>query len=67
MFFLVSSSTTQGLFGKYIFGNNNLVIPLDFLSFKPQKASASSAAMVSEYIGYLEKGQIPPKVLILVV
>lgn len=28
-----------------------------------QKASASSAAMVSEYVGYLEKGQIPPKVL----
>ena len=27
-----------------------------------QKASASSAAMVSDYIGYLEKGQIPPKV-----
>ncbi|KAL6179520.1 hypothetical protein ACLB2K_051035 [Fragaria x ananassa] len=25
------------------------------------KASASSAAMVSDYIGYLEKGQIPPK------
>ncbi|XP_057502237.1 acetyl-CoA carboxylase 1-like [Actinidia eriantha] len=24
------------------------------------KASASSAAMVSEYVGYLEKGQIPP-------
>lgn len=27
-----------------------------------QKASASSAALVSDYIGYLEKGQIPPKV-----
>jgi predicted transcriptional regulator len=27
-----------------------------------QKASASSAAVVSDYIGYLEKGQIPPKV-----
>jgi len=27
-----------------------------------QKASAMSAAIVSEYIGYLEKGQIPPKV-----
>ncbi|KAI7993915.1 Acetyl-CoA carboxylase 1 [Camellia lanceoleosa] len=25
------------------------------------KASTSSAAMVSEYVGYLEKGQIPPK------
>ncbi|WCJ44521.1 acetyl-CoA carboxylase 1 [Euphorbia peplus] len=25
------------------------------------KASASSAAMVSDYVGYLEKGQIPPK------
>ncbi|TYI83372.1 hypothetical protein E1A91_D05G289300v1 [Gossypium mustelinum] len=25
------------------------------------KVSASSAAMVSDYIGYLEKGQIPPK------
>ncbi|KAL2503796.1 Acetyl-CoA carboxylase 1 [Abeliophyllum distichum] len=30
------------------------------------KASASSAAMVSEYIGYLEKGQIPPKHISLV-
>jgi len=28
-----------------------------------QKASASSAALVSDYVGYLEKGQIPPKVL----
>ncbi|PHT46637.1 hypothetical protein CQW23_15795 [Capsicum baccatum] len=28
-----------------------------------QKASAKGAAVVSEYIGYLEKGQIPPKVL----
>lgn len=27
-----------------------------------QKASVSSAAAVSDYIGYLEKGQIPPKV-----
>lgn len=27
-----------------------------------QKASASSAALVSDYVGYLEKGQIPPKV-----
>jgi hypothetical protein len=27
-----------------------------------QKACASSAALVSDYIGYLEKGQIPPKV-----
>ncbi|KAI8013044.1 Acetyl-CoA carboxylase 1 [Camellia lanceoleosa] len=26
-----------------------------------RKASTSSAAMVSEYVGYLEKGQIPPK------
>ncbi|KAF5955201.1 hypothetical protein HYC85_008057 [Camellia sinensis] len=26
------------------------------------KASTSSAAMVSEYVGYLEKGQIPPKI-----
>ncbi|KAL3514074.1 hypothetical protein ACH5RR_026791 [Cinchona calisaya] len=26
------------------------------------KVSASSATMVSEYIGYLEKGQIPPKI-----
>ncbi|KAI7997708.1 Acetyl-CoA carboxylase 1 [Camellia lanceoleosa] len=26
------------------------------------KASTSSAAMVSEYVGYLEKGKIPPKV-----
>ncbi|KAE8690412.1 Acetyl-CoA carboxylase 1 [Hibiscus syriacus] len=31
-----------------------------------QKASASSAAMVSDYIGYLEKGQIPPKHISLV-
>lgn len=31
--------------------------------FLNQKASASSAATVSEYVGYLEKGQIPPKVL----
>ncbi|XP_071925426.1 acetyl-CoA carboxylase 1-like isoform X1 [Coffea arabica] len=30
------------------------------------KASASSAAVVSEYIGYLEKGQIPPKHISLV-
>ncbi|PPD85132.1 hypothetical protein GOBAR_DD17929 [Gossypium barbadense] len=30
------------------------------------KASASSAAMVSDYIGYLEKGQIPPKHISLV-
>ncbi|GAB2219638.1 hypothetical protein Droror1_Dr00007275 [Drosera rotundifolia] len=30
------------------------------------KASASSAAMVTEYIGYLEKGQIPPKHISLV-
>nr|ASZ00207.1 acetyl-CoA carboxylase 2 [Geranium maderense] len=30
------------------------------------KASASSAAMVSDYVGYLEKGQIPPKHLSLV-
>ena len=30
-----------------------------------QKASASSAALVSDYVGYLEKGQIPPKVLCL--
>ncbi|KAK3001001.1 hypothetical protein RJ639_021732 [Escallonia herrerae] len=30
------------------------------------KASASSAAMVSEYVGYLEKGQIPPKHISLV-
>lgn len=28
-----------------------------------QKATASSAALVSDYVGYLEKGQIPPKVL----
>ncbi|XP_060973718.1 acetyl-CoA carboxylase 1-like isoform X1 [Cannabis sativa] len=26
------------------------------------KSSASSAALVSDYVGYLEKGQIPPKV-----
>lgn len=30
--------------------------------FISQKASATSAAVVSEYVGYLEKGQIPPKV-----
>ncbi|KAJ8762687.1 hypothetical protein K2173_011167 [Erythroxylum novogranatense] len=30
------------------------------------KASASSAAMVSDYVGYLEKGQIPPKHISLV-
>ncbi|KAI7987838.1 Acetyl-CoA carboxylase 2 [Camellia lanceoleosa] len=30
-------------------------------SGKVQKASTSSAAMVSEYVGYLEKGKIPPK------
>ncbi|XP_058224894.1 acetyl-CoA carboxylase 1-like isoform X2 [Rhododendron vialii] len=30
------------------------------------KASTSSAAMVSEYVGYLEKGQIPPKHISLV-
>ncbi|EPS71957.1 hypothetical protein M569_02801, partial [Genlisea aurea] len=30
------------------------------------KASTSSVAMVSEYIGYLEKGQIPPKHISLV-
>ncbi|XP_009758450.1 acetyl-CoA carboxylase 1-like [Nicotiana sylvestris] len=30
------------------------------------KASASGAALVSEYIGYLEKGQIPPKHISLV-
>ncbi|KAL5777128.1 hypothetical protein ACOSP7_010054 [Xanthoceras sorbifolium] len=30
------------------------------------KASASSAAVVSDYVGYLEKGQIPPKHLSLV-
>ncbi|KAK6938183.1 Acetyl-CoA carboxylase, central domain [Dillenia turbinata] len=30
------------------------------------KASASSAAVVSDYIGYLEKGQIPPKHISLV-
>ncbi|XP_022141483.1 acetyl-CoA carboxylase 1-like [Momordica charantia] len=30
------------------------------------KASTSSAAMVSDYIGYLEKGQIPPKHISLV-
>ncbi|KAI3465083.1 hypothetical protein Pfo_021746 [Paulownia fortunei] len=30
------------------------------------KAAASSAAMVSEYVGYLEKGQIPPKHISLV-
>ncbi|CAL5414879.1 unnamed protein product [Camellia sinensis] len=30
------------------------------------KASASSTAMVSEYVGYLEKGQIPPKHISLV-
>ncbi|XP_031273028.1 acetyl-CoA carboxylase 1-like [Pistacia vera] len=30
------------------------------------KASASSAALVSDYIGYLEKGQIPPKHISLV-
>ncbi|CAA6665069.1 unnamed protein product [Spirodela intermedia] len=30
------------------------------------KASTSSAAMISDYIGYLEKGQIPPKHLSLI-
>lgn len=30
------------------------------------KASAGSAAMVSDYVGYLEKGQIPPKHISLV-
>ncbi|TXG52858.1 hypothetical protein EZV62_022027 [Acer yangbiense] len=30
------------------------------------KASASSAAVVSDYVGYLEKGQIPPKHMSLV-
>ncbi|KAM1551703.1 hypothetical protein ACFXTH_043944 [Malus domestica] len=30
------------------------------------KASTSSAAMVSDYVGYLEKGQIPPKHISLV-
>ncbi|XP_062145774.1 acetyl-CoA carboxylase 1-like isoform X2 [Alnus glutinosa] len=30
------------------------------------KASASSAAMVSDFVGYLEKGQIPPKHISLV-
>ncbi|EOY16077.1 Acetyl-CoA carboxylase 1 isoform 3 [Theobroma cacao] len=30
------------------------------------KAAASSAAMVSDYVGYLEKGQIPPKHISLV-
>ncbi|XP_057974064.1 acetyl-CoA carboxylase 1-like [Malania oleifera] len=30
------------------------------------KASASSAAVVSDYVGYLEKGQIPPKHISLV-
>lgn len=30
------------------------------------KASVSSAAMVSDYVGYLEKGQIPPKHISLV-
>ncbi|KAI7999298.1 Acetyl-CoA carboxylase 1 [Camellia lanceoleosa] len=30
-------------------------------SGKVQKASTSSATMVLEYVGYLEKGQIPPK------
>ncbi|XP_068641078.1 acetyl-CoA carboxylase 1-like [Aristolochia californica] len=30
------------------------------------KASTSSAAMVSDYVGYLEKGQIPPKYISLV-
>nr|ASZ00204.1 acetyl-CoA carboxylase 2 [California macrophylla] len=30
------------------------------------RASASSAAMVSDYVGYLEKGQIPPKHISLV-
>ncbi|GLT93843.1 hypothetical protein SLE2022_116160 [Rubroshorea leprosula] len=30
------------------------------------KASASSVAMVSDYVGYLEKGQIPPKHISLV-
>nr|ASZ00203.1 acetyl-CoA carboxylase 1 [Pelargonium cotyledonis] len=30
------------------------------------KASASSAAMVTDYVGYLEKGQIPPKHISLV-
>jgi len=28
-----------------------------------QKASATGAAVVSDYIAYLDKGQIPPKVL----
>ncbi|CAI9116352.1 OLC1v1017472C1 [Oldenlandia corymbosa var. corymbosa] len=34
--------------------------------FETQQASTSSAAVVSEYIGYLEKGQIPPKHISLV-
>ncbi|KAL5055492.1 hypothetical protein RYX36_036174 [Vicia faba] len=29
---------------------------------KLSKATASSAALVSDYVGYLEKGQIPPKI-----
>lgn len=34
-----------------------------FTSFSLQKASTTSTAVVSDYVGYLEKGQIPPKVL----
>ena len=47
----------EGIF-RYYNLNNSLL----FSTLSPQKASASSAAMVSDYVGYLEKGQIPPKV-----
>jgi hypothetical protein len=33
-----------------------------WFSFVLQKATSLTAASVTEYIGYLEKGQIPPKV-----
>ena len=47
----------EGIFRCY-----NLYNSLLLSTSSPQKASASSAAMVSDYVGYLEKGQIPPKV-----
>jgi hypothetical protein len=34
-----------------------------WFSFVLQKATSLTAASVTEYIGYLEKGQIPPKVI----
>lgn len=40
-----------------------LILVHHVVTCQSQKASASGAAVVSEYIGYLEKGQIPPKVI----